>query len=98
VVTYRLEANHLDTFNFNFRNHNYVVFPKPIHELTSESVLVETFEPGDGISKYLSGIYPEMYRNNTKRSKQFYPKFSRFGYESVFEDDVTRYGKKLRGG
>lgn len=48
----RLEADHLYTFRYNFRNFPNVTFPAPIENLTSDAVLVETFEKGESISNY----------------------------------------------
>lgn len=52
------EANHLNQFRNNFRDSQHIVFPEPFTQLTTESVLVESFEPGDSISKYLNSPHP----------------------------------------
>ncbi|KAK9836261.1 hypothetical protein WJX81_000321 [Elliptochloris bilobata] len=47
------EARHLWQFNYNFRHSRYVTFPYPVYPLVSDEVLVETFEEGEGISRYV---------------------------------------------
>jgi aarF domain-containing kinase len=45
-----IEGNHLAIFNHNFRKWDDVTFPRPL--VSSESVLVETFEKGKLVSSY----------------------------------------------
>ncbi|KAF5834796.1 ABC1 family-domain-containing protein [Dunaliella salina] len=47
------EASNLQQFNYNFRNTLAVDFPVPLYPLVSNEVLVETFEEGDNISRYI---------------------------------------------
>lgn len=49
------EAANLQRFNFNFRNAPSVQFPVPLYPLVSSEVLVETYEEGDHITRYISG-------------------------------------------
>lgn len=50
----RVEAAHLARFYSNFEKLSAsVVVPRPFDELTRESVLVETFEPGKSVTKYI---------------------------------------------
>ena len=48
------EARHLWQFNYNFRNSRHVRFPFPIYPLVAPEVLVETFEEGEGIARYVA--------------------------------------------
>ncbi|XP_020256444.1 probable serine/threonine-protein kinase abkC isoform X2 [Asparagus officinalis] len=50
------EAANLSRFIYNFRRWKDVSFPKPLYPLVHPSVLVETFEKGDGISLYFEGL------------------------------------------
>jgi len=47
------EASNLSRFNFNFRKTNHVRFPVPLFPLVSADVLVESFEEGDHITRYI---------------------------------------------
>lgn len=49
-----LEAHHLEVLNHNFRNWKQVQFPRPI--FASSALIVETFEPGKIVSKYLDSF------------------------------------------
>lgn len=53
-VDLALEARHLWQFNYNFRHVRHVRFPFPIYPLVAPEVLVETFEEGEGISRYVA--------------------------------------------
>jgi len=57
-VDMRREAMNLVRFRANFADEPTVVFPRPILDMCSEEVLVETFEQGVGISKFLG--YPRV--------------------------------------
>ncbi|RKP18009.1 ABC1-domain-containing protein [Rozella allomycis CSF55] len=43
-LDFRLEAKNLQKFGSNFRSDHHVVFPSPILELTTEGILIESFE------------------------------------------------------
>lgn len=47
------EGRHLWQFNYNFRKQPHIRFPYPIYPLVSPEVLVETFETGEHITKYV---------------------------------------------
>ncbi len=51
-----MEAQHLQRFQRNFRLWRNVSFPTPIPGLVSSDVLVETFEEGVLISKFVKGV------------------------------------------
>ncbi|KAL0040620.1 hypothetical protein WJX77_012568 [Trebouxia sp. C0004] len=53
-VDLSLEAQNLWQFNFNFRHDDCISFPLPIYPLVAPQVLVETFEAGEGISRYIA--------------------------------------------
>ncbi|KAK9808945.1 hypothetical protein WJX72_006758 [[Myrmecia] bisecta] len=53
-VDLALEARHLWQFNYNFRHNKNVRFPFPIYPLVAPEVLVETFEEGESISRYVA--------------------------------------------
>lgn len=53
-VDLALEARHLWQFNFNFRKRRGVRFPLPVYPLVEAGVLVETFEAGESITRYIS--------------------------------------------
>lgn len=49
------EAFHLHAFNYNFRKlRKSVSFPVPLYPLAAPQCLVETFEPGEHISRYVA--------------------------------------------
>ncbi|WOL15083.1 ABC family protein [Canna indica] len=50
------EAAHLSRFIYNFRRWKDVSFPKPLYPLVHPSVLVETFEQGDSVSRYIDEL------------------------------------------
>ncbi|KAA8519898.1 hypothetical protein F0562_014192 [Nyssa sinensis] len=47
------EAAHLSRFIYNFRSWRDVSFPKPVYPLVHPAVLVETFEQGESVSRYV---------------------------------------------
>lgn len=49
------EGQYLRMFAWNFRKEDKVNFPRPLFPLVSPSVLVETYEPGEHISRYVEG-------------------------------------------
>lgn len=48
------EASNLFRFNFNFRGSRSVCFPVPVYPLVMPDVLVETYEKGEPISKFVA--------------------------------------------
>lgn len=48
-----VEAQHLTRFNTNFASWGNVTFPQPLYPLVAPSVLVESFEEGQLISRYV---------------------------------------------
>ncbi|CAK9180599.1 unnamed protein product [Ilex paraguariensis] len=50
------EAAHLSRFIYNFRSWRDVSFPKPVYPLVHPAVLVETFEQGECVSRYLEEL------------------------------------------
>jgi aarF domain-containing kinase len=53
-VDLTLEAAHLQRFIYNFRKSKDVSFPAPIYPLVHPTVLVETYEEGLSVSKYVN--------------------------------------------
>lgn len=51
----RNEARNLDRFNANFRRWPECWFPEPLKPLVTEDVLVETFEYGESVLRYVDG-------------------------------------------
>ncbi|CAE5962491.1 unnamed protein product [Arabidopsis arenosa] len=49
------EASHLSRFIYNFRGWKDVSFPKPIYPLIHPAVLVETYEHGESVARYVDG-------------------------------------------
>ncbi|GBG80440.1 hypothetical protein CBR_g30904 [Chara braunii] len=47
------EAAHLSRFIYNFRHWKDVSFPKPVYPLVHPAVLVETFEQGESVARYV---------------------------------------------
>mmetsp|Transcript_17754 Transcript_17754/g.19464 ORF Transcript_17754/g.19464 Transcript_17754/m.19464 type:complete len:568 (-) Transcript_17754:1066-2769(-) len=62
-----IEASHLKRFNQNFGGDDQVAFPRPIDELTTRKVLVETFCEGKPIIEYLKDGTPEVEREQLAR-------------------------------
>lgn len=54
-----IEASHLKRFNQNFANDDEVFFPRPLDELTTNKVLVETFCEGTPIIHYVKEDKPK---------------------------------------
>ncbi|KAI4299270.1 hypothetical protein L6164_032745 [Bauhinia variegata] len=50
------EAAHLSRFIYNFRRWNDVSFPKPVYPLVHPAVLVETYEQGESVSRYVEEL------------------------------------------
>ncbi|CAA3022612.1 probable serine threonine- kinase abkC [Olea europaea subsp. europaea] len=50
------EAAHLSRFIYNFRRWKDVSFPKPVYPLVHPAVLVETFEDGECVSRYVDDL------------------------------------------
>eukprot|EP00521_Asterionellopsis_glacialis_P015936 CAMPEP_0195305694 /NCGR_PEP_ID=MMETSP0707-20130614/36779_1 /TAXON_ID=33640 /ORGANISM="Asterionellopsis glacialis, Strain CCMP134" /LENGTH=572 /DNA_ID=CAMNT_0040369887 /DNA_START=223 /DNA_END=1941 /DNA_ORIENTATION=- len=69
----QLEAKHLRRFNQDFSNDDYVSFPYPLEELTTTSVLTETFVHGQPIMNY------------TKASKEDRKRIATLGLETVLK-------------
>nr|XP_006820386.1 PREDICTED: uncharacterized aarF domain-containing protein kinase 2-like [Saccoglossus kowalevskii] len=53
-IDLRYEAKNLERFNVNFSDVSCVKFPKPIRPYVRKDVMVETYEEGECISKYLN--------------------------------------------
>ncbi len=53
-----IEASHLKRFNQNFANDDQVAFPRPLDELSTRKILVETFCEGTPIIHYVKGDKP----------------------------------------
>ncbi|KAK2978518.1 hypothetical protein RJ640_010164 [Escallonia rubra] len=50
------EAAHLSRFIYNFRSWKDVSFPKPLYPLVHPAVLVETFEQGESVARYVNDL------------------------------------------
>nr|KAJ0228457.1 hypothetical protein LSAT_V11C100047920 [Lactuca sativa] len=50
------EAAHLSRFIYNFRSWKDVSFPKPMYPLVHPAVLVETFEHGESVTRYVDDL------------------------------------------
>ncbi|KAI4368187.1 hypothetical protein MLD38_016773 [Melastoma candidum] len=50
------EAAHLSRFIYNFRRWKDVSFPKPVYPLVHPAVLVETYEQGESVSRYVDEL------------------------------------------
>jgi aarF domain-containing kinase len=50
------EAAHLSRFIYNFRRWKDVSFPKPVYPLVHPAVLVETYEHGESVSRYVDEL------------------------------------------
>ncbi|XP_010533853.1 PREDICTED: uncharacterized aarF domain-containing protein kinase 2-like [Tarenaya hassleriana] len=50
------EASHLSRFIYNFRRWKDVSFPKPVYPLVHPAVLVETYEQGESVSRYVDDM------------------------------------------
>lgn len=49
------EASHLSRFIYNFRRWKDVSFPKPVFPLVHPTVLVESYEHGESVARYVDG-------------------------------------------
>ena len=70
-VDLALEARHLWQFNYNFRHSRHVRFPFPIYPLVAPEVLVETFEEGEGISRYVADQQRSAFNSRRARTPLF---------------------------
>ncbi|GJP39223.1 hypothetical protein CLOM_g23616, partial [Closterium sp. NIES-68] len=52
------EAAQLSRFNYNFRRWRSISFPKPLYPLVHPEVLVETFESGQSVARYVDRTEP----------------------------------------
>ncbi|CAI5474450.1 unnamed protein product [Closterium sp. Yama58-4] len=52
------EAAQLSRFNYNFRRWRSISFPKPLYPLVHPEVLVETFESGQSVARYVDRAEP----------------------------------------
>jgi len=52
------EAAQLSRFNYNFRRWRSVSFPRPLYPLVHPEVLVETFEGGESVARYVDRNAP----------------------------------------
>ncbi|KAL1248119.1 hypothetical protein QQF64_023495 [Cirrhinus molitorella] len=58
-IDLRFEAQNIEKFQKNFKDLQYVKFPTPLRPFVTRTVLVETYEESEPISKYLSSDVPE---------------------------------------
>ncbi|XP_026105433.1 uncharacterized aarF domain-containing protein kinase 2-like [Carassius auratus] len=58
-IDLRFEAQNIEKFQKNFKDLQYVKFPTPLRPFVTRTVLVETYEKSEPISKYLSPDVPE---------------------------------------
>lgn len=57
-IDLRFEAQNMEKFQKNFKDLEYVKFPTPLRPFVTRSVLVETFEESEPISKYMGSDVP----------------------------------------
>lgn len=57
-IDLRFEAQNIEKFQKNFKDLEYVKFPTPLRPFVTRTVLVETYEESEPISKYLSSDVP----------------------------------------
>lgn len=57
-IDLRFEAQNIEKFQKNFKDLEYVKFPTPLRPFVTRTVLVETYEESEPISKYLSSNIP----------------------------------------
>ncbi|KAG5274040.1 hypothetical protein AALO_G00158500 [Alosa alosa] len=57
-IDLRYEAKNIEKFRENFRDVHYVKFPIPLRPFVTRTVLVETYEESEPISRYLQGDVP----------------------------------------
>eukprot|EP00094_Tigriopus_californicus_P011721 TCALIF_11325-PA protein Name:"Similar to Adck2 Uncharacterized aarF domain-containing protein kinase 2 (Mus musculus)" AED:0.03 eAED:0.03 QI:1346/0.66/0.75/1/0.66/0.75/4/7/471 len=63
----KIEAQNLELLSRNFKSTSNVIFPKPVHHLCSEYVLVETFEEGIHIGDFIKDVVNEQDRPLMKK-------------------------------
>ncbi|XP_057182926.1 uncharacterized aarF domain-containing protein kinase 2 [Triplophysa rosa] len=66
-IDLRFEAQNMERFQKNFRDLDYVKFPTPLRPFVTRSVLVETYEESEPISKYLSPEVPAAVKRRIAR-------------------------------
>ncbi|KAA0724789.1 putative aarF domain-containing protein kinase 2 [Triplophysa tibetana] len=66
-IDLRFEAQNMEKFQKNFRDLDYVKFPTPLRPFVTRSVLVETYEESEPISKYLSPEVPTAVKRRIAR-------------------------------
>ncbi|KAL2093880.1 hypothetical protein ACEWY4_011192 [Coilia grayii] len=66
-IDLRYEARNIERFRENFRDVNYVKFPIPLRPFVTRTVLVETYEESEPISRYLQGDVPQEVKQRIAR-------------------------------
>ncbi|XP_016426202.1 uncharacterized aarF domain-containing protein kinase 2 [Sinocyclocheilus rhinocerous] len=66
-IDLRFEAQNIEKFQKNFKDLQYVKFPTPLRPFVTRTVLVETYEESEPISKYLSSDVPEEIKQRIAR-------------------------------
>lgn len=66
-IDLRFEARNIERFQENFRNVDYVKFPTTLRPFVTRTVLVETFEESEPVSKYLSSSIPQEVKQKIAR-------------------------------
>ncbi|XP_070686213.1 uncharacterized aarF domain-containing protein kinase 2 [Pempheris klunzingeri] len=66
-IDLRFEARNMERFRENFRDVDYVKFPTPLRPFITRTILVETFEESEPVSKYLSSEIPQEMKRRIAR-------------------------------
>lgn len=74
-IDLRFEAKNIERFRANFSNVDYVKFPTPLRPFVTRTILVETFEESEPISKFLS----------SEISKEVKQRIARMGVDTLLK-------------
>ncbi len=81
----RIESINLELFRYHFEEFPQIIFPEPILELSSESVLVETWESGEPVSKYLSLEVSFMINRYTLKKDEVAKEIAKLGLDAYMK-------------
>jgi len=78
------EARNLDKFQINFAEFPNICFPRPVNEMTTQDILVESFEEGIPVSKYMSALESDE-TNGLNTSEKFKAQLASLGFTAFLK-------------
>lgn len=85
------EAHNLEQFNANFTGFGGVLFPRPIAPFFNDEILVETYEVGESVERYISGAAnPDSVPEERYRDKQIHKNIADLGCRALLKVRVAQ--------